>query len=89
MFIKIQTTQVNQNFNIWAYGDKEILRGSGLLVNKTGISTYRHFLIPNEVDQFDFKAGKYKIEIFIEVVNNSPKKIFVEALFSLNNNQVT
>lgn len=80
MFIKVKTNKFTQDFNIWAYGDKEIVRGSGLFINKAGISSYHHFLLPNEVGKFDFKPGEYHLEIFVEVVNKSPKKIFEEQL---------
>ena len=65
MFIKVQTNEFSQNFNIWAYGDKDIVRGSGLFVNKAGVSCYHHFLLPNEVGKFIFAPGQYKIEIFV------------------------
>jgi hypothetical protein len=80
MYIKVHMNGANQNFNIWAYGDDKIVRGSGLFISKTGHSSYHHFLLPNEIANFDFAPGEYKIEIFIEVVNRSPKKIFEERI---------
>lgn len=82
MFVKITTNGGLQSFNIWAYGNnnKDIVRGSGLFVNKAGSAFYHHFLLPNELDKFDFSFGDYRIEIFAEVMNKSPKKIFETSL---------
>jgi hypothetical protein len=86
MFIKIRGDHGSQYFNIWAYGDKDIVRGSGLFVNKSGFSSYHHFLLPNEAGKFNFSAGEYVIEIFVEVVNKNPKKLF-ESKLLLNEQQ--
>ncbi len=80
MYIKLSGNQQIQYFNIWAYGDKEIVRGSGLFINKTGFSSYHHFLLQNEQKGLNFSAGEYDIEIFVEVVNKSPKRLFITKL---------
>jgi hypothetical protein len=82
----LTSPELTQDFNIWAYGDKDIVRGSGLFVNKAGVSCYHHFLLPNEVDKFVFAPGEYRIEIFVEVVNKASKKIFQHQLI-LNEQQ--
>ena len=79
MFIRIHRAETIQNFNVWAYGDKGLVRGSGLFASKTGVSVYHHFLLPKN-EQWLFDAGEYKIEVYAEIVNRSTKKIFEQKL---------
>lgn len=46
MFAQIHRAETIQNFNIWAYGDNGIVRGSGLFTSKAGVNVYHHFLLP-------------------------------------------
>ncbi|MBR9853460.1 MAG: hypothetical protein GYB37_02630 [Algicola sp.] len=78
MFIRIYHSGTIHNFNIWAYGENKLVRGSGLFINKTGFSTYHHFLLPKN-EKLDFLEGNYKIEIFAESINKT-KKLFEETL---------
>jgi hypothetical protein len=75
MFVRVHRAETTQNFNIWAYNDKELVRGSGLFVGKAGISTYHHFLLPKK-ETWEFIAGEYTLEIFAELVDNQTKKLF-------------
>ena len=36
MFVRLQRGESIQNFNVWVYDDKGLVRGSGLFVNKSG-----------------------------------------------------
>lgn len=79
MFIRLRRAETIQNFNIWAYGDKGIVRGSGLFVSKSGSSIYHHFLLPKN-ERWDFVSGDYIFEVFAETVNDSIKRIFEQKL---------
>ncbi len=85
MFIRLCQSEKIINFNVWAYVDKELVRGSGLYVSKGGISTYHHFLLPKN-ETWDFIPGEYKVEVFVETVDKSTKKIF-EQLLTLTSEQ--
>ncbi len=75
MFIRVSRAETIQNFNTWAYGEKSLVIGSGLHINKAGFSTNHHFLLPkNEI--WNFVAGEYKLEVFAETFNNKTKKLF-------------
>src|SRR5260221_7320406 len=65
MFVRLHRAERIQNFNIWAYGDNGIVRGSGLFASKTGVSANHHFLLPPN-EQWIFAAGDYRLEIFVE-----------------------
>ncbi len=75
MFVKIRKSETTQNFNIWAYGENSLVRGSGLFVNKVGVSTNHHFLLPKN-ERWKFVAGNYQLEVYAETVNNKTKKLF-------------
>ncbi|HTM98542.1 MAG TPA: hypothetical protein VL088_07365 [Pedobacter sp.] len=80
MFIRISKHGESQDFDTWAYGDKELMRGSGLFVSKVGISLNHHFLLP-KINNWKFSRGEYYIEVFAEIVGKSPKVIFEHTLF--------
>ncbi len=79
MFIRLHRAKTIQNFNVWAYDDGGLVRGSGLYVSKGGISSYHHFLLPKN-ELWDFVSGDYTLEVFAETVDKSTKKIFEQKL---------
>lgn len=64
LYVKLKRGESQQNFNIWVYGDKDLVRGSGLYISQEGIVTNHHFLLPKDGDNYDFKAGQYELEIY-------------------------
>lgn len=80
MYVRLQRGDLVQNFNVWVYGDESLARGSGLFVDKSGITSSHHFLLPKSGIPFDFLAGDYHIEVFVEIVNKRPYKIFEQTL---------
>lgn len=81
MYIKLSCGEMTQNFNIWVYGDQHNLaRGSGLFVSKDGLATNHHFLLPIDSLSFIFKQGDYKLEVYAELVNEKPRKIYTQNL---------
>jgi hypothetical protein len=75
IFIRVHRAETIQNFNTWAYGNKALVMGSGLYISKTGFSEYHHFLLPKN-EHWDFLDGEYRLEVFVETVNNKTKKLF-------------
>ena len=79
MFVKICSVETIQNFNVWAYGDNGIVRGSGLFASKIGVSVYHHFLLPKN-EEWNFVSGEYILEVYAETVDNSTTKLFEQKL---------
>ena len=79
MYIRVHRTETTQNFNTWAYGDGDLVLGSGIHISKTGLSTYHHFLLSKN-ENWDFLVGEYRLEIFAETINNNTKKLFEQIL---------
>ena len=76
MFVRLRRGETQQNFNIWAYGDKDLYRGSGLFVPETGLATNHHFLLPPDGTTFQFSVGRYLLDVFVtEVGSSSPARI--------------
>jgi hypothetical protein len=80
MFIRLQRGESVQNFNVWVYGDKQLSRGSGLYINKSGIACNHHFLLPKDGINYSFLSGDYLLQVFVETVGNNPIKIFEQKL---------
>ncbi len=80
MFIRLQRGESVQNFNVWVYDDKGLVRGSGLFVSKSGIACNHHFLLPKDGEAYSFLMGDYLLQVFIEPVNEKPKMIFEQKL---------
>jgi hypothetical protein len=80
MFIRLQRGETVQNFNVWVYDDKGLVRGSGLFISKNGIACNHHFLLPKDGDNYSFLPGDYTLQVFIEPVNGSPRMLFEQKL---------
>lgn len=80
MFVRLHRGESVQNFNVWVYDSGGLVRGSGLFISKTGIACNHHFLMPKDGTNFEFLTGDYLMEIFIEPVDEKPKKIFEQRL---------
>jgi len=80
MFIRLHKGESIQNFNVWVYDNNGLVRGSGLFIDKSGIACNHHFLMPKDGTSYDFLAGEYLVEVFVETVKRNPKKIFQQQL---------
>jgi len=86
MFVRLQKGESVQNFNVWVYDDNGLVRGSGLFVNKNGIASNHHFLMPKDGTKYEFISGEYLLQVYVESVAEKPKKIFEQRL-TLTKNQ--
>ena len=70
LHVRLSRGESTQNFNIWAYGDREVLvRGSGLYVGETAVAANHHFLLPVDTPAFRFAAGKYRLDVFARILH--------------------
>jgi hypothetical protein len=63
MFINVYHDDSCKTFSIWAYRDKDLVRGSGIYVGMEGVALEHHFH-PLEDSNFIFSPGNYLIEVF-------------------------
>ncbi len=81
MHVCVAKNEGKQNFNIWVYGDDKLVRGSGLFVGETGVSTNHHFLAPKDVGEFRFTHGIYMLEVHAKLLgDHTTKKLWSQSL---------
>ena len=76
LYVNVQRDETNQNFSIWVYGDKQLLRGSGLYVGIEGVACDHHFLLPKDGAKFTLLAGDYRLRFYGKrVVDRTAKEL--------------
>lgn len=90
MYVKLTRGETTQNFNVWVYGDDHagLSRGSGLFISKTGLASNHHFLMPKDGSKFEFTCGQYTLDIYAEMVDSKPQKIYSQNL-NINEQQAS
>ncbi len=68
LFLRISEGTRSEEFSFWGYGDKDIVRGSGIFVPEIGIVTYHHFNPLHTEKLFMFSQGRYTLELVAKVV---------------------
>jgi hypothetical protein len=75
MYVALSRNETHHNFNIWVYGErKNLVRGSGLFVDETGLAAKHHFLAPRDASSFRFTAGHYRVEVFAHLLGDQNRK---------------
>ena len=81
MYVRLQRGESIQVFNIWVHDSTgKLARGSGLFVDKRGLDASHHFFLPKNNQQFAFLSGDYTLEVYVEILNEKPTKIFEQKL---------
>lgn len=71
LFLRVREASRRAEFSFWGYGDKDLVRGSGLFVPETGVATNHHF---NPVDPdvlFRFSPGSYTLELVAKLIGRA------------------
>jgi hypothetical protein len=89
MHITLSRSETRQNFNIWVYGDKKLVRGSGLFVGETGVAANHHFLVPNDATTFRFTEGRYKLDVFAHLLGDRQQKLLFAEVFEITPKEAT
>jgi hypothetical protein len=74
LFLILKHEKSVQTFSVWAYGDKGVVRGSGIFVSEQGIEVYHHFIVPKSVKNYVFLSGNYDVEVHA-VIRGKKKKL--------------
>lgn len=81
MFVRLSRGESIQNFNVWVYDNNgNLVRGSGLFINKSGVACNHHFLLPKDGSGYSFLSGDYVLQVYVETVGENPKMIFEQNL---------
>lgn len=68
LFLRVNEGTRRTEFSFWGYGDKDLVRGSGLFVPETGIATNHHFNPADSDTLFLFSQGSYSLELVAKIV---------------------
>lgn len=89
MHVSLTRNESSQNFNIWVYGDDELVRGSGLFVGETGVAASHHFLTPKDGSMFQFFEGAYILKIYAKLLGDSDPIILVSQRLEISRDDAT
>jgi hypothetical protein len=68
LFLGLRHAASNHVFLVWGLdADDELVRGGGLLVGKTGVVAWHHFVAQAEASGFRFEPGRYEVEVVARV----------------------
>ena len=70
LFVSVRDETRKYVLPIWGMDeDNKLVRGGGILVGKTGIVAWHHFIAPDEDSDARFRPGTYHIDILARVHN--------------------
>ena len=75
LYVALSRNETHQNFSIWVYGEKPLVRGSGLFVSDTGFAANHHFLVPPDAARFQFEEGAYRLDVFARILGDKRDKL--------------
>lgn len=64
LFVRLVRGTVGQTFPTWILRDGTLSRGSGMFVDRRGVTSDHHFLLARDGTAFEFTAGEYVIEVY-------------------------
>ncbi len=68
LFLRVSEGARFEEFSFWGYGDKDLVRGSGIFVPETGVVTNHHFNPLHTETLFKFSHGTYRLELVAKLV---------------------
>jgi hypothetical protein len=71
LFLRVSEGSRQTEFSFWGYGDDKLLRGSGLFVPETGVTTNHHFNPTDASTLFRFSGGTYSFELLASLVGRN------------------
>lgn len=68
LFLRVSEGPRAEEFSFWGYGDKDLVRGSGIFVPEVGVVTNHHFNPLHTEKFFWFTQGTYTLELVAKLV---------------------
>jgi hypothetical protein len=85
MHVVLHRSGRRQPFTRWGYGDFENPASRGLYVDRAGVATNHHFLLPGAQRDYVFRAGGYILETFATTVGSRSTMKLSRVEFSIPN----
>jgi hypothetical protein len=86
MYVVLTRGDKQQPFNIWVYGHKENVRGSGVFVGNTGVEANHHFLPPDDAG-FAFEKGHYRVDVYAHLLGSRHRHLLFSCQLMLTSEQ--
>jgi hypothetical protein len=80
LFVRLHHDESSHTFSRWYHGVGQPVRGGGLFIGPIGVPDVYYFLLPDEGRLYEFSEGNYLLQVFIERIDKSPKKVFEQLL---------
>jgi len=85
MYVTLSCEDISQDFNVWAYGERnELVRGSGLFVGETGVEANHHFLIARDSERFGFIPGTYSLNVYAHLLGEKERRILFSQILTVS-----
>lgn len=79
MYATVAHNNSTETFGFWGYGESNNLTpGSGLFVPQEGVAFNHHFVMSVHKETYDFKEGRYLIQIFAKLVTDPTARMLYE-----------
>jgi hypothetical protein len=86
MYLTLLKDETRFTFSDWAYGESQIVFGSGVHVPYEGFVSYYHFLLPRSQKRFKYTQGQYSIEVYARTIHKRSARLLFKANLSINQN---
>jgi hypothetical protein len=82
LFARLRDGASEYLFPVWGMdADSKLVRGGGLLITKTGVVAWHHFVATADHTAFHFGTGKYEVDVFAHVHGTThPVKLWSHTL---------
>lgn len=88
LYARLSRNDTSHVFSVWVYGDKSLLRGSGLFIGPEGMATGHHFLLPRDDTAFHYLPGRYRLEIIAKLSRSEQRKVLFEQELELTDSDI-
>jgi hypothetical protein len=75
MYVRLSDERATKAFTSWIIKDGTLTRATGLSVGREGAAADHHFLLPDRSQVYDFKAGKYVLDLFAHCVGDTRPRV--------------
>lgn len=84
MYLTLQQGELIFTFSDWAYGDNQLVFGSGVHIPYEGFVSNYHFLLPRSHKGLAYVQGQYSIEVYAKTTHNRSARLLFKTNLTIN-----
>jgi hypothetical protein len=84
MYLTLEQGRMSSIFSDWAYGDSQLVFGSGLHVPYEGFVSNYHFLLPRSQGSFLYIQGQYSIRVYAKTTHRRSARLLFQTNLTLD-----